>query len=260
MKKFLILLLLPFVCWSQFTPIFFIQTKQSLNNNLVAYYKYDSNPNASVGGVNGTDVNTPTYTAGVISNAIDFGTDTAQRYCQFADNDIFSFTNGTGTDIPFSISMWIKISAFSSENNYLISKRYNTSTDEEYHMLVSSLGINFAKYSSNSDFKTAGASFAFSLSTWYHIVYTDDGSKPAGGQKLYINGVLQTTTSVITGAYIGMPNGTSPVRTGQTTVNPVEGRRHRGLVDELAFWKNRVLSQANVTQLYNSGAGITYPF
>lgn len=231
-------------------------------DGLVAYYNFDGNSNASIGGVNGTNVNTPTFTTGKIGSAIDFGTDTVQRYCQLADNDIFSFTNGLGTDIPFSVSMWIKISVFSSQNNYLLSKRVNNNLEEEYMMGVSPTGgIFFQKFSDNDSYKIAGVSGgALSLNTWYHIVYVDDGTIPAGGQVFYINGVAQTTSSTIVNAYAGMPNGTSPLRIGQTTVNPSEARRHRGLIDELSFWKNRMLNQSDVTNLYNSGSGITYPF
>ena len=34
---------------------------------------------------------------------------------------------------------------------------------------------------------------------------------------------------------------------------------YNGLIDEVGFW-HKVLSQSEVTSLYNSGAGLAYPF
>lgn len=42
----------------------------TLLTGLRAYYKFDSNSNDTLATYNGTDNNTPTYTAGKISNAV----------------------------------------------------------------------------------------------------------------------------------------------------------------------------------------------
>jgi hypothetical protein len=38
------------------------------------------------------------------------------------------------------------------------------------------------------------------------------------------------------------------------------GINFSGELDELGFWKGRILTNTEITQLYNSGAGLTYPF
>ncbi|WP_035647312.1 LamG-like jellyroll fold domain-containing protein [Flavobacterium sp. ASV13] len=236
------------------------QKNQDLNIGLVAYYQFDTDANASVGGVNGTLTNSPTFTTGKMGNAIDFLNDTTLRYCQLADNNIFSFTDGSGNDIPFSMSFWIYVHAFSSQFNTIIVKRLNTATDDEYQCDFVSTSISFYKFSSNVAYKRCQTNYAFSTSTWYHIVITDDGTKTTGGMRVYINSVLQSSTFSFNSTYTGMPNGTGSVRLGSTNVNGTEARKHKGKLDALGIWKNRMLNQNAVNLLYNSGTGRTYPF
>lgn len=83
-------------------------------------------------------------------------------------------------------------------------------------------------------------------STWNHVVFTRNvGDNNAS---LYINGIIEsTTTQDNTPAFT-----TKFLRImGATTTDTL------GNIDEWGMW-NRTLSQAEVTQLYNDGSGITY--
>jgi len=238
---------------------YFFGKNKGLNNKLVAYYKFDGNANASLGGIDGTATGSPSYTTGKIGNCLNLQNDTTLRYITLADSDIFSFTNGAGTDLPFSISMWIYVYAFSTQYNSLFTKRLNDSINEEYNLAFTSGGITLTKFTNNSSLKSISCPISLSINTWYHLIITDSGSKVASTEKFYINGVQYNANGAIPTGYSGMPNGTAPLRIGWT-VNPNEQRKHKGLIDELGIWKGRMLNQSDVNQLYNSGSGRTYPF
>lgn len=85
--------------------------------------------------------------------------------------------------------------------------------------------------------------------TWQHIVMTNDGTN----QKFYINGVsVYNTTQTWTDSGLTMNLG-NVYESAYTTT------RWDGRIDEFSFW-NKTLSMAEVTELYNSGLGLQYPF
>lgn len=232
-----------------------------LNTGLSAYYKFDSNSNASFGGINGTPVFI-TYTGGKIGNCAVFNNFTAR--IDLADSDIFSFTSGVGVDLPFSFSLWVYVTAFSSVSNFLINKR-GDSTNTEWQMSLTPTGqISFTKFSGggNTVFQTVRTpSSSISINTWTHIVFTSDGSKIALNDKIYVNGVNMSLTNASSGTYTGMVNGNSITRIGLNAwdlLNP--NLRHQGYIDELGIWKNKTLNSGEVTTLYNYGSGRSYPF
>lgn len=241
---------------------YYFGKNKSLNKGLVAYYKFDGNSNASVGGINGTNVNSPTFTTGKVGNAINFGNDAILKYCQFVDNDIFSFTDGSGNDIPFSVNMWVNSSSFSANSNYLLNKRLDGISGEEYQIAITATSVQFYKFGNGSggNFKYFNFSFGLLTNTWYHLVFTDDGTKGMTGMNVYINGIIKNPAISMTGSYSGMSNGLGLIRIGQSAHNTNVNNKHRGLIDELGIWKNRILSQSDVNFLYNSGSGRTYPF
>jgi hypothetical protein len=229
--------------------------------DLVAYYAFQSNANDSVGGKNGTIVNSPTFTTGINGNAINFGNDSSTRWVNVPDDNDFSFTNGTA-DVPASISLWANFSSFSTGANFLINKRGATSGTDEWQ-IARSFSTNVITFTIFSLINSANISINFpfsTLNTWVHIVATYNGNGSHTGMKLYLNGTLQTTTNASAGTYIRTPNGTAVVRMGQAgwdTSNPL---KHRGLLDEVAIWKNRELTATEVAELYNTGTGKFYPF
>jgi len=90
-----------------------------------------------------------------------------------------------------------------------------------------------------------------SLNTWTHIVL----SRNAGTTSFYINGSLNGTFSdaenfqsqlITVGGVYDFPGDPDTLQ-------------YDGNIDEFGFW-NRALSGAEITSLYNAGAGKTYPF
>ena len=223
--------------------------------DLVAYYPLNSNANDVVNGYNGTAISSPTYGTGKVGNAINFGNDAVLRYVNIADNNDFSFTNGT-TDVPFTISLWVNFSSFSSIGNWLINKRGATSGTDEWQLFYFQNRLQFAKFQFNNNAiaqQIATTSTPFSLNTWYHICYTDSGSGAVGSGKLYINGVANVAINQNVGTYTRMNNGTSLTSIGISSWSPVHPLKHRGLIDELAIWKNRELTATEVLELYTKG-------
>jgi hypothetical protein len=222
---------------------------------LVAYYPLNSNANDLINGYNGTLVNSPTFVSGKVGNAINFGNDTTLRYVNIPDNNDFSFTDGTN-DVPFTISTWVNFFSFSSTGNWLISKRTNSSGGDEYQLAYPvSLGLmTFTLHdkANNAVFLRCRSLAMPSLNTWINYAITYDGSGTLAGLNMYQNGVIQNNKQSA-GTYTGCNNGSSIVRLGMTSWTVHEIFKHRGLMDETAFWKNRELNATEILELYNKG-------
>lgn len=246
--------------------IFFHQcgANQGLNKRLVAYYSFNNNnANDSLGNHNGTVVGTPTFVSGKVGNAIDFVNNDSLNNITIPDSNDFSFTDGTN-DLPFSMSFWVNITANSSVGNVIISKRGTVAGNSEWQFTIFNISgfLQFTKIDKTnlSIQQNARHNTTLSLSTWYHFVITDNGTKTFSGMKIYINGVsVSLIDNSVGGTYTGMGNSTVALTLGNATQGFATTIKHRGLIDEVAIWKNRELTAAEVTQIYNSGIGITYP-
>ena len=231
----------------------------NLLTNLVGYYPFNSNANDFSGkGHNGFPVGLPgpTYGIGKVSNAINFGNDATIRYVDIADNNDFSFTNGT-TDVPFTISMWVNLTSFSGTGNWFINKRGNTSGSDEWQFMFTGNRVQFVKFQFNNNAivqQIATNVNILPLNTWTHFVYTDNGSGSVGSGKIYRNGALEVNINTNSGGtYTRMNNGTNLTRIGVNSWTPAATLKHRGLIDELAIWKNRELTATEVAELYTKG-------
>jgi hypothetical protein len=226
--------------------------------NLVGYYPFNSNANDLSGkGYNGVFAGSPTYVTGKVGNAINFGNENISRYVDILDNNDFSFTNGT-TGVPFTISLWVNLTATSLTGNFFINKRSALNNgNDEWQFIFFQNRVQFFKFqfNNNSIFQNIASSLnPFLLNTWYHICYTDSGSGAVGSGKLYINGSLNTAINANSGGtYTRMNNGNNLTRIGLNSWSPSFDLKHRGLIDELAIWKNRELTATEVAELYTKG-------
>jgi hypothetical protein len=227
--------------------------------NLVGYYPLNSNANDLSGkGYNGTAINSPTYGTGKVGNAINFGNDPVLRYINVADNNDFSFTNGT-TDVPFSISLWVNLTANSSTGSWFINKTSALNDgNAEWQFIFFNNRVRFVKFQFNNSsiiqlIETPINPLSFN--NWFHFVYTDNGSGSVGSGKIYRNGILFTEINQnIGGTYTRMNNGSNLTRIGMNSWSPPsQVFKHRGLIDELAIWKNRELTATEVAELYTKG-------
>lgn len=262
MKNIFLILLLPFLGFTQFNPIFFSSVaKKNLNENLVAYYKLNSDATDVINGNNGTLINSPSFNSGIQGNAIDFINDTTLRYFTNTDNDNFSFTNGV-SDIPFSMSFWVYPYVIGgAQFNVIITKRgLSSGANAEYQILIGASGeVQLILFSTIASNFIGIQKTGITANNWHHVVVTYDGSGITSGLKLYINGVGSGTSPLSGGTYSGMINTTFNNYFGIASHTIQQDRKLKGKLDEFAVWKNRVLTQRDVDRLYNIGLGITYP-
>jgi len=216
------------------------------NTKVIAAYHLLSDGVDSKNGYNGTVGSSVTFSSGAIFN------NTTNSYISVADNNDFSFTNGSGTDKPFSISFFVTFNDLT--NQWIVSKRGGTSGSDEYQLVLFGSKIYMQMFSSNNaSYIEIVTSNNLNSATLYNIILTYSGNNSHTGLKLYINSVLQSASKTTYGTYTGMVNGTQPVGIGKLLYNDV--LRLNGKLKELNFF-NTELTATEVLLLQNS----TYPF
>lgn len=223
----------------------------ALRDNILAYWKLDDDGSGGVSLVDSTgNGNALTETipiplgSGIISGAADFTSasgnvlSTGSGFAPLDSGKSYSgwvyFNNTpTGYQIIFAqagASDYQSINPFYLESNGTVSSIFTTSNGGWTNFLLTSI------------VPTSG--------TWNHFCTTFTGSEAT----LYWNG-----SPVASSAYSGSISepDTNYFVLGNYPAypfNPLDGR-----IDEVGVW-NRALTSTEVTQLYNSGAGFTYPF
>lgn len=187
-------------------------------SGLVSYFNFDDNIKDQVGTTpDGTNYGA-TFVAGKNGEAIDFN-----GSGQYVEYNRASFVSGNNV----SVSCWIN---YSLENNnsiyFIMCNDFGIFTTDGIGMAISVPGTNNAKGASTPD-------------TWYHFVGTYDGTYI----KAYINGVLVQTTE--------HPGELQELNYNLQlgTFQALDGYWH-GSIDDLFIYE-KVLSQAEITQLYN---------
>lgn len=183
--------------------------------------------------------------------------DGSNDYVEFADNDAFSFTNGTD-DTPLSVSAWVKIER-SLTTQGIISK-FGTSLMEWAFYLDSSNRLNLSLRDSGGDYNGIRNSYDMSahVGEFIHITGTYSGSGPNSansfanayqGMTLYVNGkALSGSTQSNSGTYDGMTNTSQPLWVGKRSTDEFGGE----IRDVKLF--NKELSAAEVKEVYSNGS------
>lgn len=216
----------------------------TLLDGLVSYWRFDEssgNAEDAVGSNDLTNNGTVTYAAGKINNAA----------ASLSDTNYLSAAHSASLDLfdkDFSISLWAtntgantrvalcKGTASGASTNQITIGRSNTAPT----------GIYCELGSGAANLLITGEPFTAWLR---HVVVTFN--KTTKLLSIYVDNVKYTKT--ITGV---VPNASGDLRVGRFYAG---GFPIVGMVDELALW-SRVLTDAEVTELYNSGAGEAYPF
>lgn len=214
-------------------------------DGLVAYYPLNGNSNDVINGLNGTNTGI-SYVSANVGLGATFTNSTTSRIT-IPDTNLLSFTDGIN-DIPFSFVVSVKQTA--TGTNFIFSKlNALVSIDQEYAVYIFNNKIRFGLLTNGSNYLTAEASSTLALNTWYSVVCTYDGSKTFSGLKVYINGVLQTVTSLGTGIYTGMTNTATTPLIGNR-VNNYSNEAFDGIIDETYIYKNRILTAPEVSEIY----------
>ena len=227
-----------------------IQTVTTFKNLLVAAYKFENNGNDShTNGFNGTVGSAVTFSS---TNAVDglagqFISNTNSRIT-IADNDAFSFTNGT-TDTAFSIKA--NITSTNSTTIQPIFSKWNGSNNNTseylFYTRATTGRLAILLFNNVGTNRFIGVETTASVTNGFvnNVIVTYDGSGTVGGIQMYINGILQSVTNISSGTYVGM---------GNTTLTPIIGNRSGGnapfigTIDELYVF-NAELTPAQATTL-----------
>jgi prepilin-type N-terminal cleavage/methylation domain-containing protein len=166
---------------------------------------------------------------------------------------------GTGASGVFSYSFWIKSNSYSGS---ILSRRNPCNNDAYFNITASGNVINLSSYSNVSLSSCAYASGnVLTTNQWNHVVITRQWGV-AGTTKLYVNGISQTF-SLVGGSdsspepnYAGLKEYIGAQESISTCGGPVTNF-FNGLIDDVRIY-NRVLSAAEITQLYNESADVLF--
>ena len=225
----------------------------ALIDNLISYWKLDeaSGTREDAHSTNDlTDNNTVLAAAGIINDGADF---------ESANTESLSITDAAQSGLAItgdlSISLWTKLESAlgADEGRQFISKA--VAGQRSYSFLLESFGGNFIDFSVSDDGtanSTAQKTWEPSAGVFYHVAVTYDAS--AGEVKFYIDGSQLSTT--VTGMPTSIFDSTTAFYIG--VFGTGTGSPFDGIIDEVGIW-NKVLTDAEVTELYNGGAGLAYP-
>jgi len=198
-----------------------------LNSGLKNYYKLDE--------TSGDAIDSKSANNGRVSAGVSRGSGKISGGYSFDGNSDYVVLPSKITLNSASYSFWINISTISDDLLILA---------DDAHSSRIFVGINNnLKMETNTNGQEFDFYNGFSTSTWYNVVLTRDNSTV----RFYRNGSLMGSSTI---------DGSDAITLSQIGFN---GRSFRGTIDEVGIW-TRPLSQDEVTQLYNSGSGRSYPF
>jgi hypothetical protein len=182
-----------------------------------------------------------------------------------ADSDDLSFTDGAGTDRPFSISAWVKVGNIATDSGVIMSRRNSVGVgdaDGEWIVGHTNGGLYVILYADPAQNVTGSFSTGnriyfqdsgtkLSSNTWHFVTVTYDGTQNASGLKVYKDGVaISPNIATAKVDYAGMPNFDIVTTIGGTD-SPTGNTFDDYIADTAVF--NKALSSAEVTEIYNGG-------
>ena len=229
----------------------------SLNIGLVSVYNAENNTNDSYGTNTGTPIGGVTYTSGKIGNAFSFNGTTG--YVNMGDKLDVGLSSWT-------YSFWFNANTLTT-GNYMSLFSKSIAADSVGRIWCSTYGnkiqFNFATALASSSVISIETNTTFSISTWYNITLIFDR---ADKMKIYSNGTLVAVTSLnatnnLTPYSATNYDSVQPFRIGAYTAadNTTPISFFDGKIDAFNIW-NKVLTDLEITAIYNSGNGRQYPF
>lgn len=163
-----------------------------------------------------------------------------------------SNTNVSAGGSSFSVQAWAYVALVPGEFG-IVNKAASGFLNQEWGIgsrFTSSNVWAFTCVDSSAGFTRADGA-TVSISAWTHLVATYDGATKA--MTLYVNGSSSGTNTLP-----ATVNGSAsiPFQIGNT--NGGTGISAGSHIDQVGFWKGRILSAGDVTALYNSGSGLSY--
>ncbi len=208
------------------------------------YYKLE-NVNDSVGSLNFTNHGTVTFVAGKIANCANFVAASVQ-WLSHADAAAYHF--GTG---DFSFEYWFNTSV--NANFQQLFNYGGRGVNGSFYMELNgdSLGGTITDVSGNTLNLSLGFFAVLNDGNWHQVIVT---VARAGNYKVIVDNVTKTNASAA--ALTGSVNSTSlglGLGADESGANEYTGK-----IDEVGMW-NRALTGTETSDLWNAGAGITFP-
>lgn len=221
----------------------------ALSDNLVSFWKFEGNSNDSVGANNGTDTNALYSSSyGKISQGL--YTNSATGYTTVSG--VASTFNGTAA---WTVNLWFKSVTWATNNRSQHLFGVNTS-GSSYLSYACNLSIqedgalNWYHGNGTSTENCLSEPWLFIMGKWNMLTVVHDGTR----YMAYMNNAKQigyrmrqyTSTSTNNLATIGASKYSAVTETTDA------------YIDEVGVW-SRALSTTEISQLYNSGNGVSYP-
>lgn len=169
-------------------------------------------------------------------------------FINIPDSNSLSFGNAV-TDTPVSILAAVVPAVLDGSGLFMLHK--GTASAREYSLRETASGkitVNFYDNVFGSRIGQVTDSIVLSVGVLAFIVVTYDGSGTSAGIKIYLNGVLQASSSDEALPYTAMHNQAQPARIGTFFTNP---NFTNALIIEIALWGHE-LSVIEVGQVSNS--------
>jgi hypothetical protein len=220
-----------------------VLSASTLKTSLYAVYNGENNTNDSFGTNNGTAIGSVTYGTGKMGNAFQFN---GSSFVKLPENSI-RFTNS------FSVSFWLRTTANQTTTERgLIADYYWSSVSWGYYISLRHDSNKIRLFWRNGSTFNSLESSVISLNQWNHVCVVWD--KANTNWKIYINGVLDNQISTNSND-ITYAVGSNRTNIGGMNDNSPESLN--GSMDSINFW-SKAITQAEVTELYNSGNGTQY--
>lgn len=190
---------------------------------------------------NGTTVGAPSWVAAKLNNGLQFNGTTQYVSC----GDIAGFER---TD-SFSVECWFK--TIGASDMIVISKMLGSGNYTGWEMYIGSGRVYadlFGIYPSSYLRKYTVATF--NDNNWHHAVITYNGSSLSSGTKIYVDGSLQSTTTVSDTLSTTMINAANLQFAARNATS-----LFTGILDEIVIY-GKELTSGEVTSRYNGGSGI----
>lgn len=226
-----------------------VKNDANLSTNLVSYYELEETSGTRVDstatGNDLTDNNTVTSTTGLQGTAASF-TGANSEYLSITDGSQSGFDFGAAA---FSLVGWVKLGN-TTDFHAFITKRGTGGTDAGYRFGIrNNVDNKLQLYTANGSSATALSSTGTitDTSTWHQVAVTRDGS---GNVTFYLDGGASGTGSA-----------TENVSSASDFIfgagEAAADKFATAAFDEWAIY-SKELTSTEITDLYNSGAGIPY--
>lgn len=238
-----------------FALIIFLQTGLSaLTYNNLMYWSLDDSDLSASNPIdiasylyNGTTTGATTGQAGLINEAFDFN----------ATNDMIEESTSGLLDVQplvgFSVNMWVNADSCAAGNNDNLMQKININNEDRFAVGITntSCHLYFMTEENNNGVVFLYTPTPLSIGGWTMVTIIWDKTN---GKQIYLNG-----TSIVndTGETVLFRNGNAQDFTIGN--NAGGGVGFDGQIDEVGYW-NRTLTMAEMTELFNSGAGLQYPY